>query len=100
VNQLSVYETEPGQFVAEGTLTFSSIDKKTVKSLAFTKNTDQISIDLAKIEASDSAGLALLIEWLKLGKQTNTQVTFKNLPQQLQALAKLSGFDDYANLAD
>lgn len=98
--ELNILEQKPGYFIVDGPLTFSSIDKKTVKSFNFLGSAPQICIDLQQVENSDSAGLALMIEWIKQSKRYNTQLSFKNIPQQLQALAKLGGFDSNEYLAD
>ncbi|MCK4841690.1 MAG: STAS domain-containing protein, partial [Methylococcales bacterium] len=66
---------------------------KTIKSFDFLNAAKEICIDLKKVNTSDSAGLALIIEWIKHSKNHNTSLTFKNIPQQLLTLAKLSGFD-------
>lgn len=97
---LNIREQKPGYFIVEGPLTFSSIDKKTVKSFDFLGSAPQICIDLKRVESTDSAGLALMIEWIKHSKKHNTHLSFKNIPQQLQALAKLSGFDNSEYLAE
>ena len=60
----------------------------------FKKNTDTLAIDLAEVSRSDSAGLALLLEWLSQAKHHNTSITFQNLPEQMQAIIKVSGLDE------
>jgi phospholipid transport system transporter-binding protein len=47
-------------------------------------------VDLSGVKESDSAGLALLLEWLRLARQRRRTVRFENLPEQLIALAKIS----------
>jgi phospholipid transport system transporter-binding protein len=94
MSKLTVTELSPGNYSVEGCLTFNSIDKNSPRSFAFLKGIDSICIDLAKVEATDSAGLALMIEWIKLSKANKIKLSFKNIPQQILALAKLSGFDD------
>ena len=47
-------------------------------------------IDLAAVTSSDSAGLALLIEWLSVAKGANRALRYENIPCQLQQLARLS----------
>ncbi len=79
--------------VLSGDLTFATINKKTVRLIDFKKINHELVIDLAEINNSDSAGLALIIEWLKQGKTGQAQLRFKNIPLQLLTLAKLSGFD-------
>lgn len=82
-----------GLFVVDGDLTFATIDKKTVKSFDFLKSTKQVTIDLSRVTCTDSAGLALMIEWIKYTRHHRIQLRFKNIPEQLRKLAKLSGFD-------
>jgi phospholipid transport system transporter-binding protein len=76
-----------------GDLTFATINKKTVQLIDFKKTPSELVIDFTDINNSDSAGLALIIEWLKMSKEAQKKIRFKNIPQQLLTLAKLSGFD-------
>jgi phospholipid transport system transporter-binding protein len=87
-------------YVVEGELTFSSINKKALPSLIFLQSAKTICIDLKKIISADSAGLALIIEWIKQSKQYKTQLVFKNIPHQLLTLATLSGLDLNEFIAD
>lgn len=91
--KLSVIEQSPGHFSVEGDLTFATIDKQSLQSFKFLKGIDCICIDLAKVGTTDSAGLALMIEWIKQSRMIRAKLRFKNLPEQLMALTKLSGFD-------
>jgi phospholipid transport system transporter-binding protein len=92
--KLSLTEQSPGYFTVEGNLTFSSIDQETLQSFRFLKGIETVYIDLAKVGTTDSAGLALMIEWIKQSRMIRAQLRFKNIPDQLMALAKLSGFDE------
>ncbi|MEY4719694.1 MAG: hypothetical protein RL563_2312 [Pseudomonadota bacterium] len=92
--RLSLVEQSPGYFTVEGNLTFASIDKQTLKSFQFLKGIDSICIDLAKVGKTDSAGLALMLEWIRHSRMIRAQLTFRNVPDQLLALAKLSGLDN------
>lgn len=92
--KLSLIEQSPGYFTVEGNLTFASIDKQSLQSFKSLKGIDTICIDLAKVGTTDSAGLALMIEWIKQSRLIRAQLRFKNIPDQLLALAKLSGFDE------
>ena len=50
-------------------------------------------IDLAAVTGSDSAGLALLIEWLSVAKSAGRTLRYENIPSQLRQLARLSDLD-------
>ena len=82
-----------GAYFVEGNMTFSTLNKKTIKSFDFLNTTKEICIDLEKVTAADSAGLSLMIELIKHSKPLNTKLRFKNIPQQLLTLAKLSDLD-------
>ena len=96
---LSIIDQGSGHFIIDGDLTFSTIDKQTVKSFAFLNAARHITIDLGRVVCTDSAGLALMIEWIKYTRHHRTQITFKNIPEQLLNLAKLSGFDKTSHFA-
>lgn len=90
---LAVTMQPDGLVILEGDLTFATINQKTVQLIDFKKISGDIIIDFAQVSHSDSAGLALLIEWLKLSKTADKACQFNHLPAQLLTLAKLSGFD-------
>jgi len=52
-----------------------------------------ITIDLSGVSRSDSAGLALMIEWLKRATLANTELTLLNLPAQMQNITRVSNLD-------
>jgi phospholipid transport system transporter-binding protein len=93
VSPLNIIDQGTGHFLVNGDLTFSSIDQHTVKSFAFLKSAKEVNLDLSKVTNTDSAGLALMIEWIKYCRHNRVQLSFKNIPEQLLTLAKLSGFD-------
>jgi phospholipid transport system transporter-binding protein len=51
-------------------------------------------IDLSGVTASDSAGLALMIEWLSVARSAGKSLHFENIPLQLQQLARLSEVEE------
>ncbi|HEY8037257.1 MAG TPA: STAS domain-containing protein [Methylobacter sp.] len=99
MSRLNIIRESAGQFVIDGDLTFATIDKQTLKSFSFLKGAKEITIDLGRVSSTDSAGLALMIEWIKYSRHNRTQIAFKNIPEQLLNLAKLSGFDQSGHFA-
>jgi phospholipid transport system transporter-binding protein len=51
-------------------------------------------IDLAGVSSGDSAGLALLIEWLSVARAVKRPLRYENIPSQLQQLARLSEVEE------
>ena len=93
MNKLSIINKGGGQIVLTGDMTFATIDKQIAKATAFLASAKEITIDMAGIANTDSAGLALMIEWLKYARTKRTHLRFRNVPEQLVTLARLSGFD-------
>jgi phospholipid transport system transporter-binding protein len=93
MKSLAITLQSNGIVTLEGDLTFATIHKKTVQLIDFKKAQQELVIDFSQVNQSDSAGLALLIEWLKVAQQLNKTCKFSDLPEQLLTLAKLSGFE-------
>lgn len=99
MTQLSIIEQSTGCFIIDGDLTFATIDRQSIKSVAFLTASKHVMIDLGRVANTDSAGLALMIEWIKHARHHRTQLNFKHIPEQLLNLAKLSGFDKTSHFA-
>ena len=50
-------------------------------------------MNLGEVTRVDSAGLALLLEWLRLARSEGRAMRFTALPDKLLAIARLSGVD-------
>jgi len=94
MHNIEVIALTPGNYLVKGDLTFNNINKATVKILNFKQTgpviNSVINIDLQQLGKIDSAGLALLIEWVKNSRTYKKELRFDNIPAQLTALAKLS----------
>lgn len=53
-----------------------------------------ICFDLGEVTRSDSAGLALLVEWMQQAGQRQRKLSFSHLPEQLLAIARVSGLEE------
>jgi phospholipid transport system transporter-binding protein len=76
-----------------GSLHFTTVSALLTAGVAAI-NAGRSVIDLAGVTASDSAGLALLIEWLSVAKGAGRALRFENIPSQLQQLARLSEVEE------
>jgi phospholipid transport system transporter-binding protein len=54
----------------------------------------EIDVDLGGVIEGDSAGLALLIEWLRAARERGQRLSYTNLPAQLSALARISEVEE------
>lgn len=91
-DSLELTEGEPGRFVARGALTFATARRgREVGLAAFgAARSRDLLVDCAGISTSDSAGMTVLLDWLAFAKQSGRSLHFSNLPEPLQALARIS----------
>ncbi|MFU8797139.1 MAG: STAS domain-containing protein [Gammaproteobacteria bacterium] len=75
-----------------GPLTLETVNAELLRGMAWIKQHDGI-IDLQQVTRADSAGVALLIEWIRFAKQQNRSIQFEHLPEQLLTLMRVSGLD-------
>jgi phospholipid transport system transporter-binding protein len=86
--------TGPGHLDLSGPLVFATAGELLIASRKMFAGSSGISIDLGSVTKIDSAGLALLLEWLRWGQAERRAVTFTALPEKLLAIARLSGVEE------
>jgi len=87
-------DAETGCINVCGDLTFTTVNDLLVASRGVFAPIAVLDIDLADVSCSDSAGLALLIDWMRSAKQKNKNIVFHNIPAQMLAMAHASGLDE------
>src|SRR3990167_6394962 len=81
------------QFLLSGELDFSNVMLIYEKSLSQLKQAQQLNFDFSQLHSSNSAGLALIVEWIKYAKQHKKKISLTNLPDNLLSIAKAAGID-------
>ena len=87
--------TSPGKFAARGALTFGSARAARSEGLHAlrTSSARDLEVDCSGITHSDSAGLAVLLDWMAVMKREGRPLRFANLPSGLLAVASISGVE-------
>ncbi len=83
-----------GRFRVSGVLDASTAREVLEQSESRFAQSKEIDVDLGGVGESDSAGLALLIEWLRAARQGGRAIRFANVPAQIEALARISEVED------
>ena len=83
-----------GRFRVSGVLDASTAREVLEQSESRFEQFKELDVDLGGVGESDSAGLALLIEWLRLARQGAKTIRFANVPAQIEALARISEVED------
>jgi len=87
---------EKNQWKLSGDITIEKIPSliDLIKKQKIDKKT---TIDLSKVTSIDTSTLSLIFELQRQAKKTQSQFIFKNLPKNLNSLAKLYGVEDFVS---
>ena len=84
-----------GRCIARGALTFATARAARTRGLAaLGASTGPLEIDCGELGLADSAGLAVLLDWLSAAKGDGRSLRFAHLPRDLLALARISEVDE------
>lgn len=83
-----------GVINVSGELTFTTAGQLLTAAPILFEKQSSLEIDLANVTRSDSAGLALLVDWMRYAKNSNKKIVFHHMPTQLLAIANASGLDE------
>jgi len=94
---VSVEISEPtqGRVVVSGELTFATArEARQVGTLVLEgSRAPDLVVDCAGVTRADSAGLAVLLDWLAWARRRSKTLRLENLPASLVAIAKISEVD-------
>lgn len=82
------------KILISGELTFATVTAVWESSQKLFPQQGSWNCDFSQVTTCDSAGLALLLEWLKLAKQQGKKIRFLELPQQLRSVAVPAGLNE------
>ena len=86
-----------GRFALDGEMTFATAEQILRISEAHFEQYTRIEVDFSAITDSDSAGLALLLEWITWANHTVREIRFTSLPERVIAIAKTTEVDNLLN---
>lgn len=88
-----------GHYRLRGELNYESVPVVWRVGLETFSTDQEVEVDLKRISRSNSAGLALLIEWQREMKKAGKTITYTNMPAQMLAIARASSLDQILPLA-
>lgn len=89
-----------GRFRIEGELSFRTAGDALARSRKLFRDYAVIQLDLSGVRRADSAGLALLLEWVNWARHNAREIEFHHIPAQLMAIAEISEVDDMLQRAE
>lgn len=100
MTQSSVTIQPNGVVAVAGAMVFSEVSALLERSDAAFSSRQSLVFDLSAVEKTDSAGLALIIEWMKRANESGQDICFKQLPKQLLDIAGVSELEQVIPMAD
>lgn len=82
---------QENKFLISGELNFANVMAVYKKSLPQINKSTALEFDFSALKSSDSAGLALIIEWIKFAKANNKSIRFAHLSRDLLSIARAAG---------
>lgn len=88
-----IERTGAGRLAASGELGFATADAALAAGLALIVPGETLTVDLAGVTAGDSAGLAVLVEWMSAARSRGATLHYAQVPEQILAVARISDLD-------
>jgi len=97
VNNFELRELGEGRFALDGEMTFATAERILRSSEEPFEQYTRIEVDFSGVTKADSAGLALLLEWITWANHTVREIRFTSLPERIVAIAKTTEVDHLLN---
>ena len=93
MSQFNLENLGGGKFSLGGKMTFDTAGEILFESEVLFEEHTRIEVDLFEITDTDSAGLALLLEWITWANHTVREIRFVGTPEKIDAIAKTTEVD-------
>jgi phospholipid transport system transporter-binding protein len=93
MDQISLQSQGEGRFALVGTLSNVTVPGVWRDGAQQFGAHAELQLDLSGVRRSDSAGLVLLVEWMRYAKKHDKRITYLNIPDQMLAIARVSGLE-------
>jgi phospholipid transport system transporter-binding protein len=99
---LGISEPSAGRVVVTGALTFATAREARQLGLLVLEGSraERIIVDCSGVTRADSAGLAVLLEWLAWGRRKSRPILLQRLPASIIAIAHISEVDGLISAND
>ena len=82
-----------GKFALHGRMSFDTAGAILRDSEELFEHHTLLEVDLSDVTHTDSAGLALLLEWITWANHTVREIRFIGMPEKIDAIAKTTEVD-------
>ncbi|MCK4709698.1 MAG: STAS domain-containing protein [Gammaproteobacteria bacterium] len=96
--ECKIHVIEHGLVKIDGVLDLKTVNSLKKQTISLFNGPSEIQFDLSAVSQSNSAALALLLEWLKMAQKNQVSLTFCNFPEHLRELARVYGIEQDLNI--
>ncbi|HED12067.1 MAG TPA: anti-sigma factor antagonist [Gammaproteobacteria bacterium] len=90
MNQPSLEKINAQHYALSGELNMHNVSQVSQDTMPLiTAMSGEVTVNLSKVVRADSAGLALLIDWLRIARRRGFTLHFEQLPEQLMQIARV-----------
>jgi phospholipid transport system transporter-binding protein len=95
MTQVTIEQIKPAHFLISGELDIHTVPhaERQMAALLNQLPAGELCIDLKAVSRCDSAGLALLVAWLRAAKRRQLTLVYRHLPEQLLQIARVTEVD-------
>ena len=94
MSNFDLAETDEGRFTLRGDMSFQTAEQILRASEKLFANCTKIEVDMSGVEKTDSAGLALLLEWMGRAAHAEAEICFTGIPTKVLAIAETAELSD------
>lgn len=98
-NGIAIEQSADGRIRLSGRLSTETVPYVLEKSENWFRDHPAVTVDLSAVQSSDSAGVALLLEWLRQARESDCRLRYLNLPRQMQAIVDFGELDEILPLS-
>jgi phospholipid transport system transporter-binding protein len=93
MHRFELQDLGEGHFALNGEMNFETAERILVASEEPFEQHTRIEVDLSGVTDADSAGLALLLEWITWANHTVREIRFLSMPERILAIARTTEVD-------
>jgi len=97
MSKFELSDSGGGRFALSGQMSFDTVAQILRVSEEMFEEHTRIEVDLFEVTHTDSAGLALLLEWITWANHTVREIRFVGTPEKIDAIAKTTEVDHLLN---
>lgn len=94
MSEFALNDLGEGRFELSGEVSFHTAEDILGSSEKLFTGLASVEVDLSNVKRTDSAGLALLLEWIRRAGAAATDICFANIPEKIHAIAVTADVDE------